>query len=61
MFGCSNTCINTRNLVFFAFVHEEFSLNRMELLLMYTAVKEKSRPEMLCDLAGKRQEVTVFL
>lgn len=33
----------------------------MKLLLMYTAVKERGRPKMLCDVALERQEVTVFL
>ena len=61
MFGYSNVYRNTRGLVLASFVHEEFSLTRMELLLVYAAVNERIVPKMLCHVALKRQKVSAFL
>lgn len=59
--GCSNVYRNTRGLVLLSFVHEGFSLARMEPLLVYTAVNKRIWPKVLRDVAFKRQKVNAFL
>lgn len=59
MSGCSNVYRNTRGLVL-SLAHEEFSLTRMELLLIDAAVNKRIWPKVVCDVALKGRRLMLF-
>lgn len=63
MSGCRDAYKNTRGLVLVLFVHQEFSLARMQLMLhsAVDAVNKRIWLKLHCAVALKRQKVNASL